>query len=64
MLNKFVTQHSDECLIKALRDAAQRKLTPQEKMEQSVSFIYSSVNTKSGITKDRIREILGSTSST
>jgi hypothetical protein len=57
-MNTFLEQKSDQRLIDALKAAAQRKLSPEEKQEQAVSFIYGSISDK-GITKDKIRQMLG-----
>ncbi|MCR6651752.1 MAG: hypothetical protein NVV73_09815 [Cellvibrionaceae bacterium] len=59
----FLEQKTDPKVIEALRAAAQRRLSPNERLEQSISFIFSSMDPKSSMTKERIREILGNTAS-
>lgn len=49
---------TNPALLDALRKAAGRKPTASEQREQRVSYIYGSINEKSGLTKDRIREVL------
>jgi hypothetical protein len=43
-------------LLDALRQAASVKQSANEVREQRVSYIYGSVNEKSGLTRDRIRQ--------
>lgn len=41
-----------------LRQAARPRMTEQERLEQTISYIYGSVDEEIGITKDQIREYL------
>ena len=49
---------TDETLLRALHEAAQRKLSPEELREQRVSFIMGTVKSDSGVTRERIRHVL------
>lgn len=49
---------ADEKLIEKLQASTSRKLTEDEKFEQRVSFVYSSMDLDSAITKQEIREAL------
>jgi hypothetical protein len=49
---------TSETLISALKRASSKELTSDEINRQRISFIYGSLKPDSGITKDRIREVL------
>lgn len=49
---------TDEGLLRALREASSRKLTEKEIQAQRVSFIMSAVDKESGVTTEKVREIL------
>ncbi len=54
-LNRLRT---DNALLDALRNAASRKQTAGEIQEQRVSFVFGSLDKDSGVTKDRIRQVI------
>jgi hypothetical protein len=47
-----------EQLRTALQRAASRKLTASEMLEQRVSFVYGSISSKSGVTKERVKQVI------
>ncbi len=49
---------TDQSLLDRLERAASSKQTAQEKLEQRVSFIFGSLDSKSEITRDKIRQLL------
>lgn len=48
---------SDE-LFRMIKEASSRKQTAEEVRKQRVSFIYGSISQSSGITRDRIANVL------
>jgi hypothetical protein len=49
---------TDPKLIEALRAASQRSLTYEELRKQRVSFIMASIDDSSGVTREKVEEIL------
>ena len=49
---------SDERLLQALRNAARQKQTPEESHRQRVSYIIGVLGRRSGITKEKIEQVL------
>ncbi len=49
---------TDTLLLDALKDAAGTKRTQEEMHAQRVSFIMGAVNKDSGVTKERIEQVL------
>jgi SpoU rRNA methylase family enzyme len=49
-----------ESLTASLKAAANKVLTPSEKLEQRVSFVFASMSDASGVTKEQVREALAS----
>ncbi len=58
MLDNFLAIETDKKVLEALRAAAQRTPSPEEQLEQRVSFVYSSMSEKSGVTRDKVRELI------
>jgi len=58
MGNNLADLTTDRELIEAMKDAAGHKLTASEVLEQKISFVYSAVDERSGITHERIRSQL------
>lgn len=54
----IVGMKSNAKLLQKLKQASEKKQTPQEIREQRVSFIYGSIDNKKGVTRSRIQEIL------
>jgi hypothetical protein len=55
---KVVELKTDGELLRSLREAAQRKPTAEEALEQRVSFVYGSMKTDSQITRDQVRKLI------
>jgi hypothetical protein len=49
---------TDERLLRAVRNAAKHKQTPEESHRQRVSYIIGALGRRSGITKEKIEQIL------
>jgi hypothetical protein len=49
---------TDESLLQAVRLAAKRKLTREESHRQRVSYIIGVLGRKSGITREKIEQVL------
>jgi hypothetical protein len=49
---------TDQSLLDRLKQAASSKQTTQEKLEQRVSFIFGSLDSKSEVTREKIRQLL------
>ena len=54
----FLEPNTDRCLLEALEKSVKQKRTSEEAEAQKVSFIFSAMDKESGVTKQRIREIL------
>ena len=58
MVNLIPALKTDAALLKALQDTPARQLTAGELFEQRVSFVYGFVDSKSDITRDRVRQVI------
>lgn len=58
MDNSATILRTDPNLLKALEKAASKKLTPSEIFEQRVSFVFGSIDSKSGITRERVKQVI------
>lgn len=58
MGNNIPDLTTDADLLKALREAASKKLSPQEMLEQRASFVYGSISSKSGVTRQHIKQVI------
>lgn len=68
MNESLLSLKTDEQLLAAVRVAGNRRMTPDEMLEQRVSFVYGSMDAKSAVTRERVRQMLldaqGNTTST
>jgi invasion protein IalB len=55
----MTTVKTDAALTARLKEAASVKLTASELDRQRVSFIMGMVGKKSGVTRERVREVIG-----
>jgi hypothetical protein len=58
MVNSIPALKTNEALLKKLSSAAARQLTSGEIFEQRVSFVFGSIDSKSGITRERVRQVI------
>lgn len=58
MVDNFLAIETDKSVLDSLRAAAQRTPSVEEQQEQRVSFVYSSMSEKSGVTRDQVRELI------
>jgi hypothetical protein len=58
MGNNLLKSKTDESLLDALAKSVKQKRTSEEAEAQKVSFIFSAMDKESGVTKQRIREVL------
>ena len=55
----ITTMHrKDPHVLKALRDAAGRQMTPEERHKQRVSFIMGTMSRDSTITREEVKRII------
>jgi len=58
MPDAFLSLKSDQSVLSTLRAAARRTVSADELFEQRVSFVYSAMSDKSGVSRDRVRELV------
>ncbi len=58
MADALTKLKTDASLIQALEKAASHKPSAAEIFEQKVSFIYGSIKDDTGVTRERIKQIL------
>lgn len=58
MAKNFLDLKTDPGLLSALQGASQRKQTAAEMLEQRISFVYGSVSSKNGVTRDQVRQLI------
>ena len=55
---KFVARKTDSKLLGRLAAAAKEKLTPVDIEQQRISFVYSVMGRREGMTRERIEHLL------
>jgi SpoU rRNA methylase family enzyme len=58
MITDVLQMKTDQALLKKLGAVSTHKLTPQEMLEQRVSFVYGSLKPESSMTRERVRQML------
>ncbi len=58
MGNDISSLKTDPTLLEALNQAASRKLTSKERLEQRVSFVVGAIGADSGAIRDRIKQVI------
>lgn len=58
MSNEILELKTNSALLNALHNSLLKKPTAEEIMEQRVSFVFSSLNSGSSVTRDRVRKLL------
>ena len=58
MSNAFLSLKGDQSVLSTLQAAANRKPSADELFEQRVSFVYSAMSEKSGVSRERVRELV------
>jgi hypothetical protein len=58
MESRFLGLATDQGLLNKLRDAASHRPSASDILEQRVSFAYSSVKPSSGVTRERVRQVI------
>lgn len=58
MGNEVLELKTNEALLHALHTALAKKTTPQDILEQRVSYVYGSISKNSNVTRDRVRKLL------
>ncbi|WP_028681526.1 hypothetical protein [Pseudomonas chlororaphis] len=58
MAKNFLDLNTSPDLLLALKGAAQHKQTPEEVLEQRVSFVYGSVGSENGVTREQVRKLI------
>jgi hypothetical protein len=57
-VKNFFDVKTDHRLIAKLEHAAQHRQSSSEILEQSVSFVYGSMDKSSGVTREQVRRII------
>lgn len=58
MKDAFLNLTTSQTLVRALESAAQRKSTAGELFEQRVSFVFSAMGSSTGVTRERVKELV------
>ncbi|MBD8272757.1 hypothetical protein [Pseudomonas fluorescens] len=58
MAKNFLDLKTDPGLLCALQGASQHKQTAAEMLEQRVSFVYGSVSSRNGVTREQVRKLI------
>ena len=58
MTDAVLSLRSDQRVLDSLRAAAQRRQTPAEAFEQRVSFVYSAMSEKGGVSREQVRQLV------
>ncbi|MGY4638144.1 hypothetical protein [Pseudomonas sp. TE24901] len=58
MAKNFLDLDTSPDLLLALKGAAQHKQSAEEVLEQRVSFVYGSVGSKNGVTREQVRKLI------
>jgi SpoU rRNA methylase family enzyme len=58
LLDNVLTLKSNARILAAIKRAAEHKQSPQEVMEQRVSFVFGSMGRDSGVTKEQVRQAI------
>lgn len=58
MTDAVLSLRSDQRVLDSLRAAAQQRQTPAEVFEQRVSFVYSAMSEKSGVSREKVRQLV------
>lgn len=57
-MRNFLDLDTNPALLNALKVAAQHRQTAEEALEQRVSFVYGSVGSENGVTRDQVRNLI------
>jgi hypothetical protein len=58
MENAFLGLKTDQHLLDKLQQVAAHRPSPHEILEQRVSFVYGSMKPSSGVTRERVRQVI------
>jgi len=58
IMDSVLSMKTSAGLLDKVRRAAARKLSPNELMEQRVSFVFGSMDSDNGVTKDKVRKVI------
>ena len=58
MVQAIQELRSSSTLLRALENASRRHPTRDELFEQRVSFVYGSMDSKSGVTREQVRQLI------
>lgn len=58
MNNVLLGLKTNEDLLNKLQQAATRKPSPNDILEQRVSFVFGSIKPSSGVTRERVRQVI------
>ncbi len=58
IIDRVLSMETDAGLLDAIKLAAAKKISQDELLEQRVSFVFGSMDSKNGVTKDRVRQVI------
>lgn len=58
MTDSLLSLKTSPALLEALKNAATKPMTARDLMEQRVSFVYGSIDAASGVTRERVRQLI------
>ncbi len=58
IIDSVLSMKTNAGLLDAIKRAASLHMTPKDIIEQRISFVYGSMDTKNGITREQIRKVV------
>ncbi len=58
MGNEALALKTNGALLEALKNAASKKTSAQDVLEQRVSFVYGSISSTSNVTREHVRQVI------
>lgn len=57
-IDRALALKTDQRMLESIQRAASKQVTAEELLAQRVSFVYGSMDNKSTVTKDRVRQVI------
>lgn len=58
LIDSVLTMKTSETLLSAIRRVSTVKLSPNDILEQRVSFVFGSLDEKNGVTREHVRRVI------
>lgn len=58
MNESLLSLKTSQAVLESVQRAASRKLSPHEALEQRVSFVYGTMDSKSNVTREEVRKLI------